>query len=55
MCFIKSIHTKNGEAGWHSLCSGVTIKGGKSKRSEWLEDLSVANDCEFYDDDTWVK
>lgn len=46
---------KNSEAGWHSLCTGVTTLEGDTKRSEWLEDVSVANDCAFYDEDSWVK
>lgn len=36
-------------------CMGVTLVGGKTKRTELLTDLGKVQDCEFYDDDSWIK
>lgn len=55
-CVNHKVHFyRNGEEGWHSLCSGVTWHTGESKRSEWLDDLTVADECLFYDESSWAK
>jgi hypothetical protein len=36
-------------------CTGVTLMDGSHKKTEKLDTDSKANDCKFYDTDSWTK